>query len=438
MELETFWVENLRKYETLAELKKSSFFSDHGRQIERFLKTPQIYTQPGITPRLNSFLRIAQWNIEKGKRFNAILGLLQASEILKWADIIILNEADQGMNRTENRHVALNLAESLGMHMVFGPSFLELTKGTEDDLLLEGENRESLQGNAVLSRYPVIEAIILPLPATFEPYEFQEKRFGWRSCLWARIQLKKDTLWVGSAHLELRNTPVCRARQVSHIMENLPGKRVEPRVLGGDFNTNSFKRGTAWRTTQSVLQLLINSPAKMKRILLHPQFGSEPLFEVLRRYGFCWEGFNSNEETARAAMDSLEEVDFFPAFLLNLIQRRLDAYEGYFCFKLDWLLGNNVRALTTGQKQDPGAGVESLRAARLKGDNFGANRISDHLPHFADLDLSGVSIDPIKSAPQISDNQKPAKSDLRQQGEMTRKKNRTPMLIAIPILIRSR
>jgi endonuclease/exonuclease/phosphatase family metal-dependent hydrolase len=388
MELEAFWIENLRKYKTLAELRRSSFYSDHGKQIERFLKTPQIVAHSCASPRLNSFIRIAQWNIEKGKRLNAILNLLQTSEILRWADIIILNEADLGMNRSRNRHVALDLAESLGMHMAFGPAYIELTKGTGEELTLEGENRESLQGNAVLSRYPILEARIIPLPGSFDPYAFHEKRFGWRSCLWTRIQLTKDTLWVGSAHLELRNTPKCRSRQMIHIMKNLPGTKEESRLLGGDLNTNCFKRGTTWRTVQSVSRLLLESPSKMKNQLLHPERGDEPLFDVLSRYGFCWEGFNSNEETARAAIDSLEEVDFFPTSLLKVVRRRLDPYKGYLCFKLDWLLGNNIRMLTEGQNRDLSAGVESLSPGCVKGENSGVNRISDHLPIYADLDLA--------------------------------------------------
>src|SRR5512136_2207937 len=104
--MESFWIEGLRKYETIAELRRSFFFARYGEQIERFLTMPQISTYPGATPRLHSFVRVVQWNIEKGKRFDLILDRLQASEILRWADIVILNEADQGMNRSQNRHVA--------------------------------------------------------------------------------------------------------------------------------------------------------------------------------------------------------------------------------------------------------------------------------------------------------------------------------------------
>jgi endonuclease/exonuclease/phosphatase family metal-dependent hydrolase len=384
----SFWIENLRKYRTIEDLKQSDFFKNFGKEIEGFLGTPQVIPFPGAPPRLNSFLRVVQWNIEKGKRLDAIAHRLHSNEILKWADIIILNEADQGMNRSQNRHVARELAESLEMNAVFAPAHIELTKGTEEDLTLEGENRESLQGNAVLSRYPVLEARVIPLPMTFEPYEFTEKRFGGRNCLWVRIPLGRRFLWVGSVHLELRNTPACRARQMRYILERLPGNGRESYLLGGDLNTNTFRRGNRWRTMRSVARLLLGPQDRIKRQLLHPECGKEPLFHVLNRHGFKWEALNSNEETARVGIHSLEEAGALPASIQKVLARRLDSYQGYLCFKLDWLLGNNVAALADEQKKDMKSKVASKSPSCLKGENAGPLRISDHLPIYADIDLA--------------------------------------------------
>jgi len=387
MALQEDWIENLSKYTTLAELRGSDFFLNNDRRIQSFLQTPQLYRSAGAVPCLSSFLRIVQWNIEKGKCFDSILDCFRNNEILKWADIIILNEADYGMNRSRNRHVAKELAERLNMHMAFGPAHFELTKGTEDDVAIDGENVESLQGNAVLSRYPILNASITPLPVSFEPYEFEEKRFGRRCCLWALVQLRQSLLWVGSVHLELRNTPQCRAVQVAHIMENLPGGDDEAFLIGGDLNTNSFGRGTVWRTIRSVLRLLLHSPARVKEQLLHPDNGLEPLFEIIKQYGFFWETLNSNEETARSAMDTLEESNHLPEFLVDGIKKRLEPYSGYLCFKLDWFLGKRLRALQEEQKFDSGAGATSVNPGRITGRNYGPDRVSDHLPIHVDLDL---------------------------------------------------
>ena len=381
------WIGNLSNYGTLSELGRSDFFADNRDEIEFFLQTPQVYTHAAAAPRLNSFLRVAQWNIEKGKQFIPILDRFKNDDILKWADVIILNEADYGMNRSQNRHIARELAAQLGMHMVFGPAHFELTKGTEDDLAIEGENRESLQGNAILSRYPVLGASVTPLPVTFEPYEFEEKRFGRRCCLWARLKLRQSLLWVGSVHLELRNTPQCRARQMEHVMKALPGRDDEAFLLGGDLNTNSFGRGTAWRTFKSVFRLLLHRPARVKEQLLHPENKWEPLFNVLKREGFFWDTLNSNEETARTAIDSLEESDFLPDFLTDAIKKRLMPYNGHLCFKLDWFLGKNLRPLSEERRSDTTNGTTSLEPGCIPGRNYGPDRVSDHLPIYVDLDL---------------------------------------------------
>jgi len=382
------WIENLSKFRTLAELRQSDFFlKNHGR-IHSFLQTPQLHSSADAVPRLNSFLRVVQWNIEKGKRFESILDLFRNDEILQWADIIILNEADYGMNRSGNRHVARELAEQLHMHMVFGPAHFELTKGTGDDLADAGENRESLQGNAVLSRYPILKASVIPLPVSFVPYEFEEKRFGGRSCLWVQIQLRRSAVWVGSVHLELRNTPKCRAIQVKHLMDNFPAEDDAVCLLGGDLNTNSFGRGTPWRTFRSVLRLLIHPSDRMKNQLLNPEKGWEPLFKIVKQYGFSWESFNSNEETARTAIDTLDESGRLPRMLVSGIGKRMDPYNGYLRFKLDWFLGKNLRALKVGQKRDILTQVFSMDPGCIKGKNYGPDRISDHLPVYTDLDLT--------------------------------------------------
>ena len=105
------------------------------------------------------------WNIERGLEFEAIKAaftsdqrsfrqenlsrkpsdanrlatVLRQSEMLKGADIIVLNELDWGLKRTGYRNVARELADAAGMNYAYGVEFVEvdpLTLGTET---LEGE-----------------------------------------------------------------------------------------------------------------------------------------------------------------------------------------------------------------------------------------------------------------------------------------------------------
>ncbi len=387
MSTRRYLVENLRKYATLAELRRSAFFAECRAEVELLLGSPEICRTPGLEPRLRSFLRLAQWNVEKGKGFQRILEILRSDEILRWADVILLNEVDVGMARSGNRHVARLMAEALQMNLAFAPAHIELTSGTGDDLEPEGENSDCLQGNAILSRYPILDVRIVPLPACFEPFEFHEKRYGRRSCIWARLGLDTGTLWVGCTHLEVRNTPACRAQQMRHILGSLPAQRGEHCVLGGDLNANGFGRGTRWRTLMSLCHLVLRSSTVMKERLRHPELGSEPLFMAAGRAGFSWEGLNSDEVTACAPIGDLEDARLLPRFLVRLVQKRLEPYGGQLCFKLDWILGRVVRGLRTGELRDPKTGVTSRAAGCLPLNRCGPTRASDHNPIYADISI---------------------------------------------------
>jgi len=151
MDRRRYLTEQLRRFGTLVELRHSAFYADCGAEIESPLDTPEVVAGSGAAPRLAAFVRVVQWNREKGIRLDEVLRQLETDEVLRWADVLLLNEADHGMIRSGNRHIAQCLAQALGMNMAFGTSCLELTQGVGAELALAGENRESLQGNAVLA-----------------------------------------------------------------------------------------------------------------------------------------------------------------------------------------------------------------------------------------------------------------------------------------------
>lgn len=382
-----FLTSNLSRYPTLAELRASPFFADCHNEIERLLGTAEVIDCAAASPRLSSFIRVAQWNIEKGRRAAGILHTLQHDPILQWADLILLNEADRGMNRSGNCHVAAVLADGLAMHMAFAPAHLELTKGTEDELQMPGENHEGMQGNAILSRYPIVEALVVSLPVCFEPFEFHEKRYGRRVCLWVRLKIGARSGWIGSVHLEVRNTPRCRALQMRHVLSRLPGRPEEPYLLGGDLNTNSFSRGTEWRALRSMARLIRHSPSEMQKVLTHPERGAEPLFRFVRQARFAWEGLNAAGHTAMAPIGGLEEAHMVPAPVVKAVRRRLEPYHGHLQLKLDWLLGRGIRPLGGGEATDAETGTISMDPGRVPVTTTGPERLSDHLPIHADISI---------------------------------------------------
>jgi len=381
-----YLLDQLGRYGTIAALHRSAFYSECASEVESLLSTPELFPCQGTRPRLSAFVRAVQWNLEKGKQYEAVVRQFETDPIMRWADIVLLNEADSGMNRSGNRHVARDLGAALGMHAVYAPACLELTKGIGDELILAGENRESTQGNAVLSRFPILAAGVIRLPQCFEPYPFHEKRYGGRNCLWASLQTSAGTLWVGSTHLEVRNTPACRAKQMKRLMAALPIDTAGPHLLGGDLNTNCLRRGTRWRALSTVARLLFTDPNVMKRRFLAPQ-RSEPLFRVSARAGFSPAGLNSGEATAWAPTEGSEDAMMVPAIVHDYLQRRAAPYRDGLFMKLDWFLGRGIIPLRAGQVLDPASGIVSCGPACITTPRSGPARISDHGPIHADFCL---------------------------------------------------
>eukprot|EP01084_Bolivina_argentea_P243035 407518_1 len=71
-------------------------------------------------------------------------------------DIIILNEMDIGMARSNNLHTTRLLAESMNMNFVFGIEFVEFTKGNEkeqqENIGKSDIDTYSIHGNAILCK----------------------------------------------------------------------------------------------------------------------------------------------------------------------------------------------------------------------------------------------------------------------------------------------
>lgn len=125
------------------------------------------------SPALGPFVRVVAWNIERGLEYDAIQSaftnptrfaamidsslyprgsaarkeILQQMALMKQADVILLNEVDWGMKRTEYRNVVADLAAAMGMNCAYGVEFVEV-----DPIALGIEKFEELsEGNCILT-----------------------------------------------------------------------------------------------------------------------------------------------------------------------------------------------------------------------------------------------------------------------------------------------
>ena len=302
-------------------------------------------------------MRILTWNIEKGKRWQLLEQCL-SHERIRTADILCLNEVDEGMARSGNLRIAYEIGARLGMAVAFGQTFKECTKGIGDELLAPGENTTAIQGNAILSRFPIIESENLLLPSCFDHTKRVEKREGDRHALIARIDCGSGcVVTVANAHLEVFGTVHCRSVQMKFLLDHL---RNEPAIVTGDFNTNTFSRGSTYQICRSILLLALTDARS--RVLAPAKY--EPLFRHLSEAGFSWNDFNDNHPTCSVDLASLEDRIHAPGFVRKFI---LSRYR-FLPLRLDFIC---CRGLTAAS---PGYTVRDLPC-----------HPSDHLPITCDL-----------------------------------------------------
>src|ERR1041385_8511792 len=82
----------LERFATIDELRRSDFYQSRKTELKRLFDEPRIYEPPDVQPRLRSFLRVVEWNIERGSRLDGIIEVLNTHPVLRFADLLLLNE----------------------------------------------------------------------------------------------------------------------------------------------------------------------------------------------------------------------------------------------------------------------------------------------------------------------------------------------------------
>lgn len=365
------FLDEARRHRTEDEFRASLFFALHGKELERLLLTPKIERagSPAPAPSAPSAsippepvsrsgrearLRVVHWNIEKGRAFDSVVRRLRNDPALRGADVYTLNEVDDGTARGGNRDQAADLARELGCTAVFLPCWIECTRGVAADLAIPGEHRRGLQGLAVLARLPVQDARAVALPPCFDTFDFHEKRFGGRRGLFALLQWRGRPLVVGTTHLEVRNTPKCRAGQFRAFLGGLrealdawsggePGSTpTPPVVLTGDWNTNTFRRGTFEASVREFLRIVSRTPGRLAEETAWP-LAREPLFADLAAEGFQVGHSNEPVPTAAQALATVEDLRHLPLPLARRLLRLFGLEGREVRMRLDWIAARGLR-----------------------------------------------------------------------------------------------
>ena len=268
--------------------------------------------QPLDVPRLGPSLRVAFWNIERGLELDYIELFLsdkdafmakveeerkaakankkrvrtvdlekipEEIETLKSADVWILNEVDWGVQRTHYREVVREMGKALNMNWAYGVEFLEIdpkqlgtdkfddgeTKAEQQELqqvfAVDKDKLRALHGNAVLSRYPIRSARLVPFTVGYDwfkeskirPLEkgkrkaakligedlLREVRRGQRTTLFVDLDVPEapgHRITIACTHLENRAKPKIRRQQMQQLLNEV-SEVPNPVIIAGDMNT---------------------------------------------------------------------------------------------------------------------------------------------------------------------------------------------------------
>jgi hypothetical protein len=202
---------------------------------------------------------------------------------LQQADVIVLNEVDWGVPRTQYREVVRELGEAFNMNWAYGVEFLEIDPkllgletwhevpdaaeraALERHFSVDRDRVRAMHGSAILSRYPIRNASTTPFKTqgynwfTGEghlPYPEQvmravsgifagdklirEMRRGGRTAVRVELDvpdLPKGRLTVLTPHLENRAKASARRQQMAEALEAV--RSVDhPVIVAGDLNSN--------------------------------------------------------------------------------------------------------------------------------------------------------------------------------------------------------
>jgi endonuclease/exonuclease/phosphatase family metal-dependent hydrolase len=271
-------------------------------------------------------LKVVAFNARSGRSLDQISARLRRPP-LSYPDIILLSEMDWYMRRSGRRETVRELAAELRMSFAYIGEFAVPPK----------EGRPvSFSGNAILSKWPLTDVLVLPVGKKSLRHRRVRRFLGAPAGLAAKVILNRRQLTLGVVHLSSRWNPNGRDWQIRQYLEGFPTGAA---IIGGDLNTTTADLGSR----ASLIKVMALSLLQSQRFR-DPQRW-EPLFERLHDAGF---------DTTGANVDGI--ATFTPSRLVPSLVRP----------KLDWLALRSLK---------PIVGSAAVVPART---SFFSPRFSDH------------------------------------------------------------
>jgi len=345
------------------------------------------YRRRASPPAHREFVRVAAWNLERGKEVVSAASFLASHPALAESDVLLLSEVDIGMERSGNHNVADELASRLGYDYVFGNSYVSF-----DGVRQGADNQLGLHGNAVLSRFPIRRFDNVSIFVTKDKFASSEPRLGHKKGLIAEIDAPFGPMAVVVAHLDSHGSPRQRAAMLRDLLGALDaGGYPRSVVVGGDLNTSTYDVESLWRLVRNVGGKLMRGgfPHAIDHYMRPYARYEREVFDVFGELGFEWEPFNDlDAPTFRYEVGDGQSEDhvrgYLPGIFVSLLRWKLAPWGGVAPLKIDWFAGRGVRALGPDELVD-GDRRASVRPFVAPKPTANGVRISDHDPIAVDV-----------------------------------------------------
>lgn len=289
------------------------------------------------------------WNIERGKRFDALMAAL-AQPALAEADLLLLTEVDLGMGRSGNRDIPQAIADATGLGYVYVNFHLVLAPGDAGEQEPHFENQLGMHGAAIFTRWPVRRAWAVELPEFTDKFHSLEKRLGSKRALLCELVLDDGPLLVVVVHLDPFAPPVHRAAQLRGVMDAVAATGIRRVLVGGDFNTNTYHLGSTIGLGIDVIHKLMRFgfAGTVRQYMTPEQYFEREVFEVLDGAGFERAGFTDPAAgTIHYDLNDPElrdkSLQYIPPPLFRWLEKRLAQWDGCVPMRVDHFAGRGLR-----------------------------------------------------------------------------------------------
>ena len=350
-------------------------------EVERIMSTVVGEDFGPSDPPLRTPLRATAWNIERGLQVQGVIENLTNHPRMRHSDILFLTEVDFGMARSGNLCVAREIAGELELNYAYANCYISLVKGSGLEFKAQGENRLSLHGNALFSRFPLRQAHAVALPNGNDKMRGKEKRLGCQQAVVGLVDHPVQPFWAITLHLDAHSSQNHRYLQMKLILDHVetlqPGL---PVLIGGDWNTSTYN---ARRAAYSILGYARRVLMGINNVLLHhypypDRWFERKLFQEVERRGYEYRSLNQpgactlHYEVNDLAINT-NMGDWIPDWCFWFIRWALKDVGGKCSMKLDWFAGRDIVA----DSSHPPAVLDEIHDRE--------NPLSDHDPIVLDF-----------------------------------------------------